>query len=88
MSVCQTITYDNVTPDVLICTKKKLEATRIHVPPGNSGEIEGSGVKVNFEWDGKSNLKLIITDKPNTIRCGYLIGKITNFLLKCHWKKI
>lgn len=84
MSDCQPINYNNVTPDVFTCMKKKLEATGIHVPAGNSGEMEGSGVKAHFEWDGRSNIKITITDKPFIVSCGYVIGKITDFVHECH----
>lgn len=84
MSGCQTIIYNNVTPDVFICMKKKLEANRIRVTPGNIGEIEGRGVKVNFEWDGKLNIKLITTEKPSFVRCSYVIERITDILHRCH----
>lgn len=84
MSGCQPITYNNVTSDVFICMKKKLEATGIHVPSGNIGDMEGSGVRAHFEWDGKSNLKITITDKPFIASCGYVIGKITDFVHECH----
>lgn len=84
MSGCQPITFNNVTADVFICMKKKLEATGIHVPSGNSGDMEGSGVKAHFEWDGKSNLKITITDKPFIVSCGYVVGKITDFVHECH----
>lgn len=84
MSGCNPITYNNVPPDVFTCMKKKLEGAGIHVPPGNSGDMEGSGVKAHFEWDGIKNLKITIIDKPFIVTCGYVIGKITDFVHECH----
>ena len=70
MSGCNPVTYNNIPPDVFTCMKKKLEAAGIHVPPGNSGDMEGSGVKAHFEWDGKKNLTITIIDKPFIVSCG------------------
>ncbi len=84
MSGCQPITYNNVTPDVFKCMKNKFEASGIHVPSGDSGDMEGSGVRAHYEWDGKSNLRITITDKPFIASCGYIIGKITDFVHECH----
>jgi hypothetical protein len=84
MSGCQEIIYSKVPQDVFTCMKKKLEAEGIHVPEGNIGEMEGSGIKAHFEWDGISNLKIIITDKPFVLICGYVIGKITDFVHECN----
>jgi hypothetical protein len=83
MSKCNPVTYDNVTPDVFECMKKKLKDAGIYVSPGNDGDIEGSGVKAHFEWNGKSNLKITIKSKPFILSCGYVIGKIEDFLHKC-----
>ena len=84
MSGCNPITYHNVPPNVFDCMKKKLEAAGIHVPPGDSGEMSGSGVKAHFEWDGKDNLKITIKEKPFIVSCGYVTGKISNFVHECH----
>ncbi|MCX9084333.1 MAG: hypothetical protein OIN87_05985 [Candidatus Methanoperedens sp.] len=84
MSACQPINYNNVTPEVFACMKKKLGDAGINVPPGNSGEMQGSGVKAHFEWDGRSNLKIIVTDKPFIVRCGYVLSKITDLVQKCY----
>ncbi len=84
MSECNPVTYHNVTSDVFECMKNKLKDAGIHVSPGNSGDMEGSGVKAHFEWDGKSNLKITIKSKPFILSCGYIIGKIADFLHECH----
>ena len=83
MALCNPITYSNVTSEVFECLKKKFESARIHFPTGNSGDMEGSGVKVHFEWDGKSNLTITITEKPFIVSCGFVIGKITDFVHEC-----
>ena len=41
---CQGINFNNVTPDVFSCLKKKLQNYGIEVSPGNSGVLEGIGV--------------------------------------------
>jgi hypothetical protein len=64
--------------------KKRFEIAGIHVPAGNSGEMEGNAVKAHFEWDGRSNLKILITSKPFIVSYGYVIGKITDFVHECH----
>jgi hypothetical protein len=64
--------------------KKRLKDAGIHVSPGNGGDMEGSGVKAYFEWDGKSNLKITIESKPFILSCGYVIGKIADFVHECH----
>jgi len=84
MSECNPVTYHNVTPDVFKCMKKKLKDAGIHIPPENSGDMEGDGVKAHFEWDGKSNLKITIKSKPIILSCGYVIEKISGFLHECH----
>jgi len=84
MSGCNPVTYHNVKPDVFECMKKQLENAGIHVPPGNSCDMEGSGVKAHFEWDGISNLTITIKDKPFIVSCGYVVGKISDFVHVCH----
>lgn len=84
MSGCQPVTYHNVTPEVFKCMVKKFKAAGIHVPSGKSGDMEGSGVKAHYEWDGITNLKITITDKPFIASCGYVIGKITDFVHECN----
>ncbi len=86
MSDSNPITYPNITPDVFECMKKKLQDAGIHVPQGNSGDMEGSGVKAHFEWDGKSNLIITIKKKPFILGYGFVIGKIENFVDDCQGK--
>jgi len=86
MSECKPVTYHNITPDVFECMKKKLIDSGIHVPQGNSGDMEGSGVIAHFEWDGKSNLIITIKKKPFITSCGFVIGKIEDFVDDCHNK--
>lgn len=84
MPACDPIKYHNVKQDSFECMKKKLEAAGFHVPPGNRGEMEGSGVKAHFEWDGKSDLTITITSKPFIVTCGYVIKRINNFVHECN----
>ncbi len=81
---CNPVTYHNINPTVFECMKKQLENSGIHVPPGNSGDMEGSGVKAHFEWDGKSNLTITIKSIPFIVTCGDVIGKINDFVHGCH----
>jgi len=48
---CKPITFHNVPPEVFNCMKKKLQEAGIHVPPRNRGELSGSGIVADFEWD-------------------------------------
>ena len=77
------MTYQNVTPTVFECMKKKLEAAGTKVPHGNSGEMSSKGVTAHFEWDGKERLKITINKKPFYATCSMIIGKITNFVHEC-----
>ncbi len=44
--------------------EKKASGYGIYVPPGNRGELSGKGIAADFEWDGKSNLTITITENP------------------------
>ncbi len=81
---CKPITFQNVPPDVFKCMKKKLQDAGINVPPGNRGELSGSGVAADFEWDGKSSLTIEITEKPFIVGCETVIRKIKGFVKDCH----
>lgn len=81
---CKPIMFHNVPPDTFKCMKKKLQEAGIHVPPGNSGELSGSGVVADFEWDGQSNLTITITEKPFIVSCNTAARKIKAFVKECH----
>lgn len=81
---CSPITFHNVTPDVFNCMKKKLEAYGIKVPSGNSGDLEGNGVKAHFSWDGEKNLTIQVNEKPWYASCGMVSGKLHDFVHECH----
>ena len=85
MSECEPVTY-HITPDVFECMKKKFKDAGIQVPQGNNGNMEGSGVKVHFEWDGKSTLIIRIKSKPFIVSCGFVNGKIKDFVDDCQSK--
>ena len=85
MSECKPVTY-HITPDVFECMKKKFKDAGIHVPQGNSGDMEGSGVIAHFEWDGKSNLIITIKKKPFILSYGFVLGKIEDFVNECQGK--
>lgn len=80
---CRPVTIKNVTPEVFNCMKKKLLANGIHVPPGKKGELSGSGVTADYDWDGESKLTVTITKKPFIIGCGAAAGKIKSFVKEC-----
>ena len=86
MSEYTPVTYHNITPDVFECMKKKLKGAGIHVPQGNNGDMEGSGVKAYFEWDGKSDLIITIQKKPFILSYGFVLGKIKSFVDDCQGK--
>jgi hypothetical protein len=85
MSACNPVTY-HITPDVFECMKKKFKDAGIQVPQGNSGDMEGSGIKAHFEWDGKSYLIITIQKKPFILSYGFVIGKIKSFVDDCQGK--
>jgi len=60
--------------------KKKLQGAGIHIPPENKGELSGSGVVADFEWDGKSILSITITEKPFFVSCEVAAYKIRKFV--------
>jgi hypothetical protein len=80
---CELVKVSGVTPDTFECMKKKLQDYGIDVPPGNKGELSGKGITGSFEWDGKSDLTLIITKKPSIISCGTADREITKFVDEC-----
>lgn len=81
---CRPVTIKDVTPEVFNCMKKKLQVAGIHVPPGKRGELSGSGVMADFEWDGQSNLTITITEKPFIVSCDTVARMIKNFVKDCH----
>ncbi len=80
---CRPVTIKNVTPEVFNCMKKKLQGAGIHVPPGKKGELSGSGVVADYEWDGESKLTVMIKEKPFIIGCSAVAGKIKSFVKEC-----
>lgn len=81
---CKPIVFRNVPPDTFKCMKKKLQDAGIYIPPVNKGELSGSGVVADFEWDGKSNLTITITEKPFIVSCDTAARMIKNFVKDCH----
>ena len=81
---CRPITFRNVPPEVFNCMKKKLQGAGINVPPGNKGELSGSGIVADFEWDGQSALTITITEKPFIVSCEVAAMKIKQFVRQCH----
>lgn len=81
---CSPVTYRGVTSEVFNCLKKELEDAGFHVPSGNIGEISGDGVTADFNWDeGAANLTITIKKKPLIASCGYVSGKIHDYVKKC-----
>ncbi len=83
---CRPVIIKNVTPDVFKCMKKKLQEAGINVPPGKKGELSGSGVVADYDWDGESKLIVTITDKPFIVGCSAVAGKIKGFVKECQKK--
>lgn len=84
MGGCEAVTFHNVTPAVFNCMKKKLEGYGMKIPSGNSGDIEGHGVKAHFNWDGEKNLTIKVNEKPFYASCGAVSGKLHDFVIDCH----
>ena len=77
------ISYNNVKPDVFNCMKQKLAAAGVKVPEGNEGDMEGYGTKIHFKWDGVTNLTISIKDKPWYVSRETITGKIHDFVIAC-----
>ncbi|WP_240664245.1 hypothetical protein [Methanosarcina sp. MSH10X1] len=82
-SGCDPIKFINVTPERFECMKDRLQAEGITVPPGNEGELSGQGFTADFEWDGQSNLTIMITDKPFFVSCENIDQALINFVKEC-----
>ncbi len=81
---CSTVTYHGVTSGVFECLKKELEDAGYKVPPGNSGEMSGGGITADFNWnEGAADLAITIKKKPFIVSCGYVSGKIHDYVKKC-----
>jgi hypothetical protein len=80
---CKPIKFVNVKPDAFECMKKKLQDYGINVPSGNKGELSGKGVTGSFEWDGKSELTIIIKERPSSVSCETADQKIILFVEEC-----
>jgi hypothetical protein len=80
---CKPIKFVNVTPNAFECMKKKLQDYGINVPQENKGELSGKGVTGSFEWDGKSELTIIIKEKPFLVSCETADQKIISFVDEC-----
>lgn len=77
------VTYNNVKPDVFNCMKQKLTEAGVQVPQGNEGDLEGYGTKVHIKWDNVTNLTITIKDKPWYISRETITGKIHDFVIAC-----
>jgi hypothetical protein len=77
------VTYNNVKPNVFNCMKQKLTAAGVQAPQGNEGDLEGYGTKVHFKWDAVTNLTITIKDKPWYISRETITGKIHDFVHAC-----
>lgn len=80
---CQGFSFDNVTPEVFSCLKKKLQNYGIEASPGNSGVLEGNGIVANFNWDGETNLYIEVKVRPLDTYCGQVSGKFRSLVRDC-----
>jgi len=80
---CQGINFNNVTPDVFSCMKKKLQDYGIEVSSGNSGILEGNEIVAHFSWDGEANLHIEIKERPLDTYCGQVSGRLRYFVREC-----
>ena len=80
---CKRVDYHGGTPTVFECMKKKLEDAGIHVPSGPKGDMVGKEVTAEYIWDEKSVLTVTVTKKPFFVSCGYVTGKIHDFVHEC-----
>jgi hypothetical protein len=82
-SSCKPIKFVNVTPDAFECMKKKLQDYGIDVPSGNKGELSRKGITGSFVWDGKSELTIIIKEKPLLVSCETADKRLILFVDEC-----
>jgi hypothetical protein len=80
---CRTVRYSGVTPDIFKCMKQDLLDYGINVPPGNSGELSGNGIRADFKWDGKSILTIKVKEKPFFVSCRTITDEIRQFAQDC-----
>jgi hypothetical protein len=80
---CKPIKFLNVTPDAFECMKTKLQDYGIEVQPGNEGELSGSGVTAEFEWDGRSELTITVKKRPPLVSCETADERLILFVDEC-----
>lgn len=80
---CEELTFSDVTPETFECMKSQLQEYGINVPPGNEGELSGQGITANFEWDGRSELTIRITEKPFFVSCSTAEQELAKFVEEC-----
>lgn len=80
---CRPVTYSGITPDRFECMKQNLQDYGIYVPLGERGELSGSGITADFEWDGESKLTIPVTEKPFFVSCGTITDRIRQFAQEC-----
>jgi hypothetical protein len=80
---CRTVRYSGVTPNMFECMRQDLQNSGIYITPGKSGELSGNGFSADFEYDGKSNLTITITDKPFFVTCRTITDRIRQFAQDC-----
>jgi hypothetical protein len=64
--------------------EEKASGGRNYCPFRNRGELSGSGIVADFEWDGQSNLTITITEKPFIVSCEVAANEIKQFVRQCH----
>ena len=82
-SECRPIKFVNVMLERFECMKERLQDAGITVPPGNEGELSGQGFTAYFEWDGESNLTIMVSDKPFFVSCEDIDQELIQFVNEC-----
>jgi hypothetical protein len=84
MSGCPTVVYNNITQPMIDCLRGKLASIGIIIPPGNEGEISGSGFTGKYKFDPPSStLTITIIEKPDWATCEWLNEAFTTWLKEC-----
>lgn len=74
------VTYNNVKPNVFDSMRHKLIADGVQVPQGNEGDIEGADTKIHFKWDNATNLTINIIYNPWYISNETITQRMTEFV--------
>lgn len=87
MAACPTVTFTDISANVIESLRGRLEDEGLKVPPGNSGTIKGRVATLEFEWKEESaTLTVTVTDKPWILPCEAIMGRLRVAVAACGGK--